>query len=217
MGVSVEKGVHGSHCVRPSSPTQCGRKTAPLKKRGPQAVIPIGLAVFKSHDLFQHKRYQFAGGPGTCDAALHQELYAKRDDDNWVASQTLPQDCEWKMWSESAVRKRWVNQQWGNVEKTKRQEEVKTSRAAERQSTGRRDLGPPLRCLEACVRGSQPSRPLPGFVRPSFPAPCSLCGGRWVNSSWVSKRPSYQLRFPLAAHESPPQSMVTKETKCLTN
>lgn len=105
MGVSVEKGVHGSHCVRPSSPTQCGRKTAPLRKRGPQAVIPVGLAVFKSHDLFQPKRYQFAGGPGTCDAALHQELYAKRDDDNWVASQTLPQDCEWKMWSESAVRR----------------------------------------------------------------------------------------------------------------
>lgn len=105
MGVSVEKSVHGSHCVRPSSPTQCGRKNAPVRKRGPQAVIPVGLAMFKSHDLFQHKRYQFAGGPGTCDVALHKELYAKRDDDNWVASQTFPQDWEWKVWCESAVRK----------------------------------------------------------------------------------------------------------------
>lgn len=76
-----------------------------MRKRGPQAVIPVGLAMFKSHDLFQHKRYQFAGGPGTCDVALHKELYAKRDDDNWVASQTFPQDWEWKVWCESAVRK----------------------------------------------------------------------------------------------------------------
>jgi len=110
-----------------------------------------------------------------------------------------------------------VNQQWGNTEKTQRQAEAKTSRAAERQSTGRRDPGAPAGVPEGVCEGVTAIPTSPGFVRPGFPAPCSLSGGWWVNSSYVSIRSSYQLRFPLAAHESPPQSMVTKETKCLTN
>ena len=183
-------------------PHNMGEKLPRWGKGAPKAVIPAGLAMFRSHNLLQHESCQFTSGPGTCDVTLHKELYEKRDD-NWVASQTFPRN-----WGVENVE--WISSE----EILRRHDDKQKLRPAEPQkggALGEETSGLTAGVMEVCVRGWPPSRPLLGFVRPGFPAPCSLCGGWWVNSSWVSVRPSYQLRFLLVAHESPPQSMVTKE------
>lgn len=68
-----------SYRVRPPRPIE---KNCPTGERGSQAIIPVGLAMFRLRDLLWHKNYQFPHGPGTRDVILHKELCAKRDDDS---------------------------------------------------------------------------------------------------------------------------------------
>lgn len=185
MGVSVEKGVHGSHCVRPSSPHTVWEKNCPTEERGPsgsnsnrvgsvQVTWPVPAQKVSVCRWAWDLRW-----PCT-KSSMQREMMII----GWPARPFL----------RIASGKCGVNQQWGNVEwisseeTLRRQKDKKKLRPAELQKG--KALGRDVTWAPAAVLGrvwgcSHPG--LSGLCEAKLSSPLSLCGGRWSSSSEVPK------------------------------
>ena len=201
-----------SHCVRPPSPIE---KNCLTGEWGSQAIIPVGLAMFRLRDLLWHKNYQFpwAWDPW-CD----------------LAQRALWKETWWQLGGQPDLSSELEVE---NVERISREEKSKKMpRQAEAEcsrTTGKAEHRAKRRwvlllvCLEMCVceggwRSKQPSWPLLGFVRPGFP---SLLLSLWSLMSQLFLsflKTQLSAEIPIGSTwVSTPQCMLTKEIKCLTN